>query len=174
MDRTDTPRRRTWVNRVLAGLILVSGLIVAGLVGSEALIARGLRARIVERRAELASTDDLAGQVNMVRARKDLINAECQLIGTLRPAPDPTPGWERVLAAVPAEAMAGRGRFCSEGSEVTIHGRRGGEAHLARVASALEASTAIQRTKVSGQGSDDVVLTIVPKPLTPSQETPAR
>jgi len=106
----------------------------------------------------------------MVRARRDLLNAEIALIGPLVHEPDPTPDWERVLAFVPPEATAGRVVFCRERSEVTIHGRRADEALLDRLAKELAGNPDIQRVELSGQGSDDVVLAVVPKPLPPSED----
>ena len=164
----DGPANPAWAQRVLAGLILLPGMLVAGMACRDALVTRALEGRIIELRASL---DGLPSQVRMVKARKDLLNAEISLIASLkRRVPDPTPGWERVLASVPPEATAGRVVFCSEGSEVTIHGRRAHETLLARVASELEANTDIQRVELSGPGSDDVVLTVVPKPIPPSED----
>jgi hypothetical protein len=162
----DSSGNPAWAQRVLAGLILLPGVLVTGLAVRDGLLMLALQGRIIERRA---SRDGLGGLLDMVDSRKDVLNAEITLIVQLR-TPDPTPGWERVLASVPPEATLGRVVFCSEGSAVTIHGRRADEALLVRVAGELEANTHIRHVELSGQGSDDVVLTVVPEPLPPSDD----
>jgi hypothetical protein len=169
MERPIDGSGRAGAQRLLVALILLPGLLIAGLAGRDALLTRALQGRIIARRESL---DGLGGLLHMVRAREDLLNAEIALVSQLRRTPDPTPDWERVLASVPPEATSGRVVFCSEGSAVTIHGRRSDEALLARVASELEANTDIQRVEISGQGTDDVVLTVAPKPLPSSEDVP--
>jgi len=153
--------------RLLAGLILLPGLIVAGLAYCNAVLLCGLHGQIIELRESL---DGLPSQVRMVKARTDLLNAEIALVRSLGRTRDPAPGWERVLASVPPEATTGRVVFCTEGSEVTIHGRRADEALLVLVASELQGNADMQRVELSGQGSDDIMLTIVPKLLAASAE----
>lgn len=167
MERpTHGPDRPERVQRMLATLILLPGLIVAGLAVRDAIVLRALQGRIIEQRAIV--DNDLVRQWRMLQSRKDLLNGAIQLIAPLGRAPDPTTGWERALAAVPPEATAGRVVFCTEGNEVRIHGGRADEALLARVASELEANPDMQRVELNGQGSDDVVLTVVPQALPPS------
>ena len=179
MERpTEGPSRPEPAQRMLAALILLPGLLVAGLAIRDVLVLLALQGRIIEQRAIL--DNDLVRQWRMLQSRKDLLNGAVNLVAPLGcvhdpttgwdRVPDPTPGWERVLAAVPPEATAGRVVFCTDRSEVTIHGGRADEALLARVAGELATNPEMQRVELSGQGSDDVALTVVPQPIPPNEE----
>lgn len=154
----------------LAGLVLVPGVLVAGLAVTDALLAFGLSGQAAERRAQLAATEDVARELRELEERKVRLEALISAIVTLHSQQAPSREWERVLEAIPPEAARGPTRFCSPDEGVTFRGGREDETLLVELAARLQADARFRSATVEGRGTEQLRLTVVPVPLPPETE----